>query len=80
MNLLLDTSSAVIDALGGTKATAELCQRAVSERVSMQRVSNWRKTNIPAEFFLVVSEELDRKDLRAAPCAFGMLPAPALAR
>ena len=74
MTTALDNPNDTIDALGGTKAVAVIC------RCTMKRVSNWRKARIPSEFFLVLSEELRRRGLKAEPRVFGIQPAPDLPR
>lgn len=63
----LKTSSDVIDALGGTAATARFTGR------KDQHVSNWRATGrLPADTFLIISKELERKSLKASPSLWGI--------
>jgi hypothetical protein len=63
----LVTASQVIDALGGTTKVAKLCDR------SPQSVTNWRAANrLPADTFLVISEELVRIGQTAPPSLWGI--------
>lgn len=63
----MQTASDVIDALGGTLATAKIARR------SMQAVSNWRKANrLPAETFLTISQELKSRGETAPPALWGI--------
>lgn len=63
----LQTASDVINAIGGTAATAALTGR------KMPAVSNWRKSNrIPSELFLVVSQAIEQRGARVVPSVFGM--------
>jgi len=76
MTNVLTTANDVIDAIGGTKATAVVCACK-----NMKPVSNWRRAGrIPSEFFLVLSEELKRRGFKAEPRVFGIQPAPDLPR
>lgn len=63
----LQTAGQVIDALGGTAATARLTNRAA------QHVSNWRKANrLPADTFLILREELTKRGKNAPPSVWGI--------
>jgi hypothetical protein len=67
MDRLPLSASDVIDALGGTKATAQ------SARRTPQAVSNWRVTNkLPAETFLTISQELRSRGMDAPPSLWGI--------
>lgn len=64
---MLGTVEAVIEALGGTAATAALAG------CKSPAVSNWRsRGRIPAELFLVFSEALSGKGKQVDPALFGM--------
>lgn len=66
----LDSVDAVIDALGGTFEVARLVGR------KPQAVSNWRgRASMPPEFFVVMSDALRARDLRAPPALWGMAEA-----
>jgi hypothetical protein len=61
------SASDVIDALGGTKATAKIAHR------TPQAVSNWRKENrLPPQTFLVLSKKLHSAGLDAPPSLWGI--------
>lgn len=63
----LQTAGDVIDALGGTAATARLTGR------KDQHVSNWRRAGrLPPKTFLVLKTELKTRDLRASPSLWGI--------
>ena len=63
----LSTVNEIIDALGGTAATARLTRR------KLQAVSNWRAENkLPASVFLLMDSELKRRGFEAPPKAWGM--------
>lgn len=63
----LQTAGEVIDALGGTAATARLTGRKV------QHVSNWRAAGrLPAKTFLVLQAELRERELSAPPSLWGI--------
>jgi len=63
----LQTASEVIDALGGTAATARFTGR------KDQHVSNWRATGrLPADTFLIISQELETKNCKASPVLWGI--------
>lgn len=67
----LRNANEVIDALGGTGATARLTNRKYD-----QAVSNWRKSGrLPADTFVVISNELKKMGLRADPSIWGMVEA-----
>jgi hypothetical protein len=67
---LLQTATKVIDALGGTAATARLTKRKI------QSVSNWRATGrLPSDTFLVMSKALDDVGKAAPISLWGMAPA-----
>jgi hypothetical protein len=56
----LKTATAVIDELGGTKATADLTGR------RMQHVTNWRASGrLPADTFLIIRAKLEGLDCTA---------------
>jgi hypothetical protein len=57
---LLKTADAVIDAVGGTTAAAQISGR------SLTQVSNWRKAGIlSAHTYLLFRKELDERCMRA---------------
>lgn len=63
----LQTAGDVIDALGGTAATARLTGR------RDQHVSNWRAAGkLPAKTFLILKGELKSRGLQAAPELWGI--------
>ncbi|HEX5424878.1 MAG TPA: hypothetical protein VFW94_15125 [Candidatus Acidoferrales bacterium] len=63
----LQTADEVIDALGGTAATARLTGK------NPQHVSNWRAAErLPAETFLILQDELRARDLIAPPSLWGI--------
>jgi hypothetical protein len=63
----LRTAGDVIDALGGTAATARLTGR------KDQHVSNWRAAGkLPAKTFLSLSGELETRGLNASPSLWGI--------
>jgi hypothetical protein len=56
----------IVDALGGTGAAAELVG------LGRSAISNWRaRGTIPAENFLTVASELEKRGLEVDPAAFG---------
>jgi len=66
----LNTTDAVIDALGGTGATATL----LGDGYYPQRVSNWRKKGrFPPDTFLVMSEALRERGKVAPSSLWNML-------
>ena len=66
----LNTAGAVIDALGGTGATARLVGK------TPQHVSNWRADNrLPSYTFLVLTTALNERSLAAPPSLWGMATA-----
>lgn len=61
------TAGQVIDALGGTAATARLTGR------KDQHVSNWRASGrLPADTFLILQGELRERQLVAPPSVWGI--------
>ena len=63
----LKSADEVIDALGGTVATADLTGR------KAQHVSNWRASGrLPANTFLVISKELSERGKNAPPSIWGI--------
>lgn len=69
----LQTTSQVIDALGGTAAAAKLTGR------SMQAVSNWRRRGFfTASVYLVITDALARENKRANPALWRSVPPAAL--
>jgi hypothetical protein len=61
------TASDVIDALGGTGATARIARR------TPQTVSNWRLVNkLPPQTFLTISQELRSRGMDAPPSLWGI--------
>jgi hypothetical protein len=63
----LQAAGDVIDALGGTAATARLTGRKV------QHVSNWRASKrLPADTFLILQGELRERGLSAPPSLWGI--------
>lgn len=63
----LQTADQVIDALGGTSATARLTGR------KAQHVSNWRaEGRLPPDTYLIVLKELKRKRKSAPPTLFSI--------
>lgn len=66
----LSTASEVIDALGGTSATARLTKR------KLQSVSNWRaEGRLPANTFLQIGAELKQRGFDAPPSVWGIAEA-----
>lgn len=66
---ILETSSQVIDAVGGTTAAAQLADS------SPQSVNNWRRSGrLAGDTFLIFSEELKERGLRAPLALWGMKP------
>lgn len=64
----LQTASAVIDALGGTGATARLTG------CKIQAVSNWRRTGrLPSALFVLMDEALRQRGKSASISAWGMV-------
>jgi hypothetical protein len=64
---LLKTAEDVIAALGGATATARLTGR------KPQHVWNWKNTGrLPADTFLIVSEELKSSGKSAPPALWGI--------
>ena len=61
---VLKTASDVIDALGGTSATAELFQ------VSSSAVSNWRKEGFPRALHLRLYRTCERRGIKVDPAVF----------
>ena len=72
--LNLTSASAVIDALGGTKATAEMLMWHAPEKGTKdQHVSNWRSTRrLPAWTFLILTQELGAIESSAPPSLWGI--------
>jgi hypothetical protein len=63
----LNTTNAVVIALGGTRAVAELTGR------SDPAVSNWRKANsFPANTYLTLKAAMTEKNLTAPDALWGM--------
>jgi len=63
----LRTADEVIDALGGTAATARFTGR------KDQHVSNWRAAGrLPADTYLIVTKELKRLRKKASPSLWGI--------
>lgn len=63
----LQTAGDVIDALGGTAATARLTGR------KDQHVSNWRASGkLPAKTFLILKQELKARGLAAPSKIWGI--------
>lgn len=63
----LQTAGEVIDALGGTAATARITGR------KDQHVSNWRAAKkLPADTFLILQAELRARELDAPPSLWGI--------
>jgi hypothetical protein len=63
----LRSASEVIDALGGTTATAQLIGR------KPQHVSNWRASGrLPAFTFLLLTAELENLGMTAPPSLWGI--------
>jgi hypothetical protein len=63
----LHTAGEVIDALGGTAATARLTGR------NPQHVSNWRASGrLPADTFLILQAELREREKQAPPAIWGI--------
>lgn len=63
---VLDTTKAVIDALGGTKAVAELTGRKYTA------AHNWRSSRFPANTYRAITIALEEKGLSAPPSLWGM--------
>lgn len=67
MNDSLQTATEVIDALGGTSATARLTHR------KPQHVTNWRSSGrLPADTFLILSRALEQRGKFARPQLWGI--------
>ena len=63
----LQTADEVIDALGGTGATARLTGR------KAQHVTNWRAAGrLPADTFLILKTELKGRGKTAPPALWGI--------
>lgn len=63
-----ESADQVIDALGGTGATARLA------KVSLQAVSNWRAENrLPPRTFLTLTKKLEEAGYTAPPELWGMV-------
>ncbi len=63
----LQTAGEVIDALGGTAATARIVGR------KDQHVSNWRASGrLPADTFLILQAEMRERSLAAPPAIWGI--------
>ena len=63
----LHSAAEVIDALGGTAATARIAGR------KDQHVSNWRASGrLPADTFLILQAELRERTLSAPPSIWGI--------
>ena len=70
---LLETTTAVIDALGGTSATARILG------CGMQRVSNWRHVaNFPSDTYPVITRALAERGFQAASHLWRTIPASVL--
>lgn len=63
---VLETTKAVIDALGGTAAVAELTGRKYTA------AHNWRKSRFPSNTYLTITEALEAKGKTAPPSLWGM--------
>jgi hypothetical protein len=64
----LETAEDVIEALGGVPATARL-----TGRKDGRVVSNWKvRKRLPADTFLIVSDELKRLGKNASPSVWGI--------
>jgi hypothetical protein len=64
---ILKSADEVIDALGGTVATANLTGR------KAQHVTNWRASGrLPAKTFLVISKQLRELEKSAPPSLWGI--------
>lgn len=71
----LETTTAVIEALDGTRAVAELTGSTYAA------VFNWRSFDtFPSKTFVVMSEALAAKGMSASPSLWGMVAAPAAER
>ena len=66
---ILESTSAVIDALGGTSAVARLTERQPTA------VSNWRGTTFPSNTYVVMQAALGRRGKAAPDRLWGMVPA-----
>jgi hypothetical protein len=68
MNEHLTSVDDVIDALGGNGAVASMLGL-----IGSNRVSNWRaRGSLPADKFLLMQAELQRRGLRAPPSLWGI--------
>lgn len=64
---MLRTVEAIIDALGGTTAAADMAG------VGKAAVSNWKQAQrIPPEYYVALQAALEQQGERADPKAFGM--------
>ncbi len=66
MMIILHTASAVIDALDGTSAVAELTGK------DQRAVSNWRRRRLPAETYLILIHNLHLRGKIAPAHLWGM--------
>ncbi len=67
----IQTVDDVIDALGGTGATARLTSR------KPQHVSNWRaEKRLAAETYEILQDQLRARKLKASSILWGITPAP----
>lgn len=63
---MLTSVEAVVDAIGGNSAVAELAS------VGTTAVSNWKaRRRIPPEKFLIIKRELGKRRMSADPALFG---------
>lgn len=63
---MLKSVEAVIDALGGTAAAADLLG------MSRNAISTWKaRGKIPSDNFMLVVDELDKRRARVSPTVFG---------
>lgn len=69
----LETTTAVIDALGGTSATARILG------CGMQRVSNWRHVaNFPSDTYPAITRALAERGFQAASHLWRTIPSSVL--
>lgn len=67
MDHVLTSPEAVIDQLGGTQAVADLTGH------GYKAVHNWRSRKLPADTFMLMSDELRKRGCEAPPSLWGMI-------
>lgn len=68
---MLITVEAVIETLGGTFKAAEIAA------VQPSAISNWKtRKRIPSDYFMLISQELDKRGAAVSPTIFGFADPP----